>query len=351
MTRKPAASLPALARLPGTLGIEFGIAVGAALGVALLAATASGPAQAAPTGLAYVSSEKDDAITVIDLKSLEVKGSIATCKRPRHMQMLPGSERRMVVVCSNSDRADVIDLGAGKAVDGIPLDEDPELLDISPDGKTLYVSNEDDSRMSMVDIATKQVVRTVATGPEPEGVKVSPDGKLVYVASEVANIVHVIDTATGKILHNITVGNRPRRFEITPDGKELWVTNELAGSVTIIDREAHQVKDSIQFEVKGFRSTDITPVGITMTADGRTAWIGLGKANHVAAVDVASRKVRSLTLVGKRAWNVALTHDESRLFVVNGLSDDVTVVDTANGKAIKSIPVGRVPHSVVIDDR
>lgn len=318
------------------------------LGLALAAATA---ARSAPTQLAYVSSEKDNAITVIDLATLEVKGTIDTCKRPRHMQRLPGSEGRMLVVCSDSDRADVIDLKAGRSIDQIPLDEDPELLDISPDGKIIYVSNEDDSRMSMIDIATRKVVRTVGTGPEPEGVKVSPDGKIVYVASEVANMVHVIDTATGKILHNITVGNRPRRFEITPDGNELWVTNELAGSVTIIDRQANKVKDLIQFEVKGFRPTDITPVGMTMTRDGKTAWIGLGKANHVAAVDIASRKVRSLTLVGSRAWNVALTRDESRLFVVNGLSDDVTVVDTASGKAIKSIQVGRVPHTVVIDDQ
>lgn len=351
MTRLPADPTPRRASCAASmLKRRVGRAL-VAVTVALAVPALPGPASASPTNLAYVSSEKDDAITVIDLATLDVKGTIATCKRPRHMQMLPGSERRMVVVCSNSDRADVIDLTLGKSVEQIPLAEDPELLDISPDGKTLYVSNEDDAQMSMVDVATRKVVRTVATGPEPEGVKVSPDGKLVYVASEVANIVHVVDAATGKITHNITVGNRPRRFEITADGKELWVTNELAGSVTIIDREANKVKDTITFAVKGFRATDITPVGITMTADGKTAWIGLGKANHVAAVDVASRKVRSLTLVGKRAWNVALTHDESRLFVVNGLSDDVTVLETANGKAVKSIPVGRVPHSVVIDDR
>jgi YVTN family beta-propeller protein len=36
------------------------------------------------------------------------------------------------------------------------------------------------------------------------------------------------------------------------------------------------------------------------------------------------------------------------LWVVNGLSDDVTVVDVAAAKAIKSIPVGRVPYGVVI---
>lgn len=65
---------------------------------------------------------------------------------------------------------------------------------------------------------------------------------------------------------------------------------------------------------------------------------------------MASREVKSLVLVGKRAWNVTLDKSGERLFVTNGLSDDVTVVDTASAKPIKSIPVGRVPYAVLVDD-
>ena len=50
-------------------------------------------------------------------------------------------------------------------------------------------------------------------------------------------------------------------------------------------------------------------------------------------------------LVGKRAWNVALDKAETQLYVVNGLSDDVTVVDVASAKALKTVPVGRVPYT------
>ena len=50
-------------------------------------------------------------------------------------------------------------------------------------------------------------------------------------------------------------------------------------------------------------------------------------------------------LVGKRAWGLALNGDESLLFVANGLSDDVSVVDTAAAKALRSVKVGRVPHT------
>ena len=48
------------------------------------------------------------------------------------------------------------------------------------------------------------------------------------------------------------------------------------------------------------------------------------------------------------AWNVALDKDEKRLFVVNGLSDDLTVVDVPGAKPIKTVPVGRVPYGVVV---
>jgi YVTN family beta-propeller protein len=55
-------------------------------------------------------------------------------------------------------------------------------------------------------------------------------------------------------------------------------------------------------------------------------------------------------LVGNRAWNAALNKDESLLFVANGLSDDVSIIDVLARKVLKSVPVGRVPYMVVVDD-
>lgn len=312
------------------------------LALALAAVCCGAQAQ----GTAYVSSEKDDALTLIDTATLAIKGTIKTCKRARHVQRLP--DGKLMVACTDANAADIIDVTTGKAVRRIPLGDEPEAFDVSPDGKTIYVSNEDEGEASFIDAATGKVLKKVKVGEEPEGVKLSADGKTLYVTSEVASLVHVIDTATAKVVKNVKVGKRPRRMAITADGKELWVTNELDTSVSIISTADHSVVATIKFEVKGARAEDITPVGITMTKDGKRAFVGLGKANHVAFVDVAARKVTGLVLVGKRAWNVTLNKAESQLWVVNGLSDDVTVVDVAGVKAIKSIPVGRVPYGVVI---
>jgi PQQ-dependent catabolism-associated beta-propeller protein len=305
---------------------------------------ASAPVLAQST--AYVSSEKDDALTLIDTQTLVVKGTVPTCKRARHIQRLP--DGKLMVACTDSNAADVIDPATGKSVRRVPLGDEPEAFDVSPDGKTIYVSNEDEAEASFIDAASGRKLKSVKVGKEPEGVKVSADGRTLYVASEVASLVHVIDVAGAKVVKNIKVGKRPRRMAITPDGKELWVTNELDASVSIISTASHEVVGTVRFEVKGARKDDITPVGITMTHDGKRAFVALGRANHVAFVDVAARKVTELVLVGKRAWNVALDNAEAQLWVVNGLSDDVTVVDIAGAKAIKSIPVGRVPYGVVV---
>jgi len=178
----------------------------------------------------------------------------------------------------------------------------------------------------------------------------APDGRTVYVTSEVANLVHVVDVASREVRANILVGNRPRRFALTPDGRELWVSNELGASVSIIDTARNEVTDTLEFHPKGFRPEDVTPVGLMMTGDGKRAYVTLGRANHVAVVDVPGRKTVRYVLVGRRAWGLDLSRDEKTLYVTNGLSDDMSVIDTGSLKVKRSVPAGRVPYTVIVDD-
>ena len=61
-------------------------------------------------------------------------------------------------------------------------------------------------------------------------------------------------------------------------------------------------------------------------------------------------KIEAYILVGKRSWGITLSKDESKLFVANGFGDDITVIDVKSRKATISIPVGRIPWGVVIDE-
>ena len=277
----------------------------AALALGLVASAA---AQTAPANRVYVSSEKDHKVHVFDGKGERV-GSIDVCQRPRHM-MFNASRSQLYVCCGDSNQLGIVDLVQGRMVRTVALGASPEIFDLSPDGKTAYVSIEDENVMAAYDLDKGNKLFEVKTGGEPEGILVMPDGKTAYVTSEVANVVHLIDLQNRKLLKNIKVGNRPRRFALAADGKELWVSNELGASVTVLSTADQKLLGTVEFKVPGMRASDITPVGLAPSADGRTVWVGLGRANHVAFVDAATRKQTELVLVGKRAWNVALNAAE-----------------------------------------
>lgn len=303
-------------------------------------------AQTPATGRVYVSNEKDNQIVVFDAQGQHPE-RIAVCPRPRDMKF-SADGTRIGVICGDSNQLAWVDLAQKKMVGTLLLGESPEMFALSPDGKTAYVTIEDDSALMAYDLASKKKLFEVKTGGEPEGVLVTPDGRFAYVTSEQANVVHRIDLQQKKVVQNIKVGNRPRRFSLSADGKELWVSNEMGASISVIDTGTQQVKATVPFQMAGMRPTDITPVALVHSPDGRSVWVSLGRANHVAEVDAATKQVKRTVLVGKRAWGLALNKSGTLLYVANGLSDDMTLVDTTQGKALRSVAAGRVPHSVLV---
>ena len=75
--------------------------------------------------------------------------------------------------------------------------------------------------------------------------------------------------------------------------------------------------------------------------------IALGRADHVALVDVATRKVRSYVPVGKRVWHIAIGADGDHAYAANGLSDNVSVIDLAKAAVTGTIAVGAAPWGIV----
>ena len=85
---------------------------------------------------------------------------------------------------------------------------------------------------------------------------------------------------------------------------------------------------------------------MTLTKDGKTAFVALGSANYVAFVDTATRTIRHYVKVGKGPREIALNTNKSTLYVVNALSNDLSIVDVPNHTVIEAVHVGQSPHSV-----
>ena len=73
------------------------------------------------------------------------------------------------------------------------------------------------------------------------------------------------------------------------------------------------------------------------------AVIALGRADHLALVDVATRTVRAYVPVGKRVWHLAISADGRRAYAANGLSDNVSVIDLTTSTVTGTVAVGTAP--------
>jgi YVTN family beta-propeller protein len=65
-------------------------------------------------------------------------------------------------------------------------------------------------------------------------------------------------------------------------------------------------------------------------------------------IDPKTYEVEQHILVGQRPWHLELSSDQSKLYVANGLTNDMTVIDVASLKAEKSVSVGRLPWGVAV---
>ena len=290
----------------------------------------------------WISNEKDDTLSVIDIETLEVVRTIDVGERPRGITF--SKDYSVLYVCaSDSDTVQVIDPETGNVLHELPSGEDPEQFVLHPDNRHLYIANEDDAITTVVDTESRTVVAQIDVGIEPEGMAVSPDGKIAITTSETTNMAHWIDTEKQELFANTLVDSRPRHAEFVKDGTELWVSAEIGGTISVFDVATQTEQAKIDFEVDGVHPDRVQPVGFELSAGDTHAFVALGPSNHVAVVNAETYEVEDYILVGRRVWHMDFNADRSLLFTTNGVSGDVTVIDVASRKPLKTIKVGRFP--------
>tara|TARA_Y100001960_G_C14719453_1_gene851553 strand:- start:714 stop:1685 length:972 start_codon:yes stop_codon:yes gene_type:complete len=293
-----------------------------------------------------VSNERSNSLSILS-KEGELIQELGTCGRPRGMHFSK-DKKYFFVGCADDDLILFYDTNSLEVVGRIRNVLSPETFDLHPNGKHLVVSNEDDATATVWDWAEGKLLQEFNTGEEPEGVQITKDGKFAFVASEVADVVHVLNLLSGKIQKNIPVDRRPRRFALSNDGKKLFVSAELGSIVNIISTETFKVIKTIIFLPKGFKKEEITPVDVLLNSTNSLGFVALGIANHVGVFEPDTGKILDYILVGKRAWGMALSKNDNYLYVANGMSDDISIIDVKKRKVLRSVKVGESPYAILI---
>ena len=294
------------------------------IAVILLAVTIAPLSSAGPTALVASGGNVPHSVTLVDTRTGAALGApISLSSAPYGVGFEPGG--RLAYVLSPFQHGFlgpgvlyVVDPADRSVVDQIVLTDGALYMTASPSGRVVYVTHPGYYTLSAVDIQA----RTVRTVPVmfPADVVSDPAGDLLYVVSR--NEIHVFRTADLEHIRTLSPGFTPRALAITPDGREL----------VMVDHDFANVGALVVLSVATGQSVKRTPIGagyanVTLDGAGRVAYVS-GNRNDVKVVDLRTSDVRSVPIASGQSGAVALTFDETELWVMNPLDRTIAVVDT-----------------------
>ena len=158
----------------------------------------------------------------------------------------------------------------------------PECLALSPDGKTLYVTQATAGKVAMFDPATGKVAAEWPLKTSVSGVTVAPDGTVFVTGGEVDGTLFKMD-AKGKALGKVAVGHTPMAPIVSPDGSTVYVLNRFNNNVMAINAATMKVSATLPVVRE--------PHAAAFGAGGKLLFV----ANHLpycrATDDIVSAKV------------------------------------------------------------
>jgi len=234
----------------------------------------------------------------------------------------------------------------------------PYGLALSPDGRKLLLSNDNQGTQSLmtVDATARSVSQTIPyVSPQALylGVVYAPDGTRAYASAGGNNKIRTYAVAAdGSLTETAPIampaGSYPGGLAISADGKRLYVANDLGESVSIIDTGSDTVSSTTP--------AGHNPYAVALSNDGTKAYVSNWGGNTVSIVNAATGAPAGSITVGTHPSALAVNPVTGDLYVANTDSDSISVVDTAAATVTRTIelapyanaPVGTSPDALAV---
>lgn len=243
-------------------------------------------------------------------------------------------------------------------------------VDVSPDGRTLYVSRGHRGDVSAFELTTgRQLWKVPIPGLRSDHMTISEDGSRLYVSALTDDRVHVIDTARHVIVGSFATGQWPHDNHLSHDGRHLY--NGSIGNI-VAPREGREAPPAQPYRLTIVDPKTLAPIdshvfdrGIrpyTLTHDEKRMYAQLSEFHGVIEYGLPERRVlrsRELPIdpgVTEDDYDfeaphhgLALTPDERTLCLAGRASDYVALVSTATMEPTAIIDVDDAPGWAAID--
>jgi YVTN family beta-propeller protein len=294
-----------------------------------------------------------DNIHVIDPATNKVVGIINDIEVPHGVTPAPDGTR---LYFTNESRhtVDAVDATTFAVIARVPLSGRPNNIAVSKDGRRVYAGiAQAPGAVDVIDTATLTRARTIPVKGGIHNVYVTPDGKHVVAGSIPGRIITVIDQATEEIAWELpmSAGIRPMEFEQAADGSTARIFVQLSDyhGIAVVDFKARKEVSrfetpAIPGEIKHTEGLQAAPMhGFGITPDGKLLLATSKVYSTMYAYSLPDLEPVGHLNVGQHPEWVTLTPDGKVAYVAAAGDNSVTAVDTATLKVIARIPVGQVP--------
>jgi DNA-binding beta-propeller fold protein YncE len=148
----------------------------------------------------------------------------------------------------------------------------PHALEVSPDGRTVYVGSLAENTIVSVDAESGEADLLRLEGGHPFVLvqfAISPDGSTLVATGEMSSTLMVFDITgeTPLLKQELAVGAMPWHPSFTPDGGEVWFGNLGSNQITVVNTGDWTVADVI--DGNGIAE----PHGSSISPDGRRVYV------------------------------------------------------------------------------
>ncbi|MBX3243126.1 MAG: YncE family protein [Acidobacteria bacterium] len=201
-------------------------------------------------GKLYFTAETNRMIARYDPAANKVDWMMGTGQNGSHMVAVSSDQKAFYTANIGSDSVTAFTFQAvppaGSSVVHIPVGKQPEAIDLSPDGKEVWIGLNQEGVVEIVDTAKKASVAKIDTKGRPYRVRFTPDGKYVICTMLPTKDIVVIDAATRKEVRRIQLESVPLGVAFSADGKTAFVTAVQPNLLLRVDLEKGEVTGSVE---------------------------------------------------------------------------------------------------------
>lgn len=163
---------------------------------------------------AYVASQEPGhfALVVIDMATRAVVTQIPLDKPPRDLEFDPDG-KALYLTLAGVPAVQVLDATTNQWGAPIPTGVSPHIAQHFAGMTSGVVVVQGPGEVMLFDPAARTSVRSIGVGKQPHWLDLSADGKKLWVSNEGSNDVSVVDLGGGA-MHTVPVGNAPRKVAV-----------------------------------------------------------------------------------------------------------------------------------------